>query len=250
MTQVGERRIAPSAEILTASRRWLSAVRPALLNRFRAAYLTGSVLVEGFDPKRSRVNVLVIASDLSGDVMRALANAIPASRRRPQFDPLFLTERQAEKSLDVFPIEWLEIRERHLLIEGDPVVERFEVPLANLRLQCEHELRAKHLRLRQQFLASHAVPRALTATLAASASGFAALFRTLLRLRGETPPASSAQVVERLSDLLRLDAAALLVPHMTRQTGRPPEGNAGAAYLRFLGELDKLIENIDTLRVP
>ena len=43
------------------ARRWLAPVRAALGPDFVAAYLTGSVLTEGFDPKHSQINVLVVA---------------------------------------------------------------------------------------------------------------------------------------------------------------------------------------------
>src|SRR6185436_21110039 len=98
------------------------------------------------------------------------------------YEPLFMTQSQIEKSLDTFPIEWLEIQERHLLLEGADVVGNLEVPLTYLRLQCEHELRGKHIQLRQAYLHQHARPADLEKTLSSAASGLATLFRTLLRL--------------------------------------------------------------------
>src|SRR6058998_3751294 len=114
-----ESTIEPSPEILSATRQWLEPIRGALGAEFLAAYLTGSVLTQGFDPKRSQVNVLVVARSLDGEVLDALARSLPRGKRAPRFEPLFLTRTQIDKSLDVFPIEWLEIQERHLRIEGE-----------------------------------------------------------------------------------------------------------------------------------
>jgi hypothetical protein len=251
MRTPGELRIEPAADVLEASRRWLGPVREALGHEFLAAYLTGSVLTQGFDPKRSRVNLLVVARTLDTDLLERVARAIPATRRPPHFEPLLLTRRQVEKSLDVFPIEWLDIRERHLLLEGDDIVAGLEVPQSNLRLQLEHELRGKHVRLRQTLLAAVGRPAELEGALRAAASGFAALFRTLLRLRGESPPADSAHVIERVADLYRLDASGLLIPHVLRQSGRSPSrADLLPRYKKFLVEVDRLITAIDELRVP
>jgi hypothetical protein len=252
MATRGELRIEPSAEVLSAARVWLGSVRPALEHDFVAAYLTGSVLTQGFDPKKSRVNMLVVSRSLSGEVLDAIANALPAPLKDgPHFEPLFMTESNIEKSLDSFPIEWLEIQERHLLLEGDDPVSRLQVTQSFLRLQCEHELRGKFIQLRQAYLQHHGQGPELERALAAAASGFAALFRTLLRMRGETVPATSAQVIERVSDVFEVDAQALLVAHLTRYGGhKHSAGEVAALYRRFLGALDRLILAIDTLRVP
>src|SRR6266487_3584189 len=127
MTTSTEPRIEPPPAVVDAARRWLAPVRHALGENFLSAYLTGSVLTQAFDPRRSRVNILVLARALDGATLGRLAPAIPPSVRAPHFEPLFLTRRQIEHSLDVFPIEWLEIRERHLWLEGEDVVGGLEV---------------------------------------------------------------------------------------------------------------------------
>lgn len=243
-------RIEPAAEVLAATRAWLAPVRTALHAEFLAAYLTGSVLTQGFDPRRSRVNVLVLARHLGDRVLEALAPALSAPRTPPRVDPLFLSRRQLEKSLDAFPIEYLEIQERHLLLEGEDVFAAIEVPRTYLRLQCEQELRGKHIRLRQGLLESWDHPQRLADALQGAAAGFATLFRTLLRLRGEAPPADDAQVVQQVADLFKLDAEALLGPHLARAAGAVPRGEALPRTRRFVAEIDRLIAAIDELTVP
>lgn len=250
METMTESRIEPAPEILRASRSWLEPVRRSLGSEFLAAYLTGSVLTSAFDPRRSRINILLVARALDTGMLDALARAIPATRRAPHFDPLFLTRRQIEKSLDVFPIEWIEIQERNLLLEGEDVIAALAVPRTNFRLQLEHELRSKQIQLRQTFLAAAGKPAALERALGGSASSFATLFRSLLRLRGEEPPAEAARVYERVADLFRLDAAGLLVPHMIRSGRVTKRTETAARYRMFLAEIDRLIIAIDELRVP
>jgi hypothetical protein len=251
MQTTAERRIEPTAEILTATRQWLEPVRAAIGSELLSVYLTGSVLTQGFDSRHSKVNVLVICRSLDGDVLQRVAAAIPATRKAPHFEPLFMTKAQIVNSLDVFPIEWLEMQERHLLLEGENVLQGLEVPRTYLRLQLEHELRGKHIQLRQALLLHSREPAELVRLLAAAASSYAALFRTLVRLEGEAPPAESARVIERVADLFKLDAAALLIPHMLRYGGhKPTRDELGPSYRRFLAEIDRLIAAIDELRLP
>jgi hypothetical protein len=238
----------PPAEILAAARTWLDPVRIALGDEFVAAYLTGSVLSSVFDPRHSRVNVLVVARALDMQRLDALARDLPRPKR-PAFDPLFVTVHQIRHSLDVFPIEWLDLKERHLRLAGDDVFAAIEVPQEALRLQCERELRGKHIRLREAYVLGHGHADHLTAVLRSTASGMATLFRTLLRLRGETPPADTPRVIERLADLYRLNAQALLGPHVLRYSHQRPKFEVvQALYRGFLGELDRLIAAVDEMR--
>lgn len=246
-----ELRIQPAAELLSAARGWLTPVRAAVGAEFLSAYLTGSVLTQSFHPRHSRVNVVVIARALELETLDRIREALPSSRKPPHFDGLFLTQRQIEHSLDAFPIEWLEMRERHLLLEGEDVLAAIEVPQTYLRLQCEHELRSRFIMLRQAFVASGAKPSALQGVLKASASSFATLFRTLLRLRGESPLASTAQTIERVADLYRLDAEGLLGAHLVRYSSRRYKAaELLAIYRRFMMEISRLVIAVDQLRTP
>ncbi len=244
-------RIDPPSAVLESTRLWLAPVRAALSPDFLAAYVTGSALREGFDPRRSRVNLLVVANELPSDRLDALSAAIGNDTKAlVRFEPLFLTRQQIDASLDVFPIEWLDIQERHLLVDGTDFMSQLVVPHANLRLQCEHELRGKHLRLRQEYLAAAQSPERLSAALANLASGFDTLFRALLRLRDESPPADAATVIERVAAVYSLDAKGLLGAHAVRfaDTAPKPE-EARAIYRSFLAEIGSLVSAIDGLRI-
>lgn len=250
----GELRIEPGPETLAQAREWLAPVRAALGSDFLAAYLTGSVLTQSFDPKQSRINLLVVARTLDTDVLERIAPACRASAAvktaNAGIDPLFLSRRQVEHSIDVFPIEWLEIHERHLLLEGEDLVAALEVPPGFLRLQCEHELRGKHIRLRQTYLLAHDRPEELERAVRGSASGFATLFRTLLRLRGEAPPGDSAKVIQRLADVYGLDSTGMLGPHLMRYSPhRYKSEEILALYRKFLVEMDRLVNAIDEMHV-
>ena len=244
-------RIEPSHAILTATRHWLQPVRAALGSEFLAAYVTGSALNQGFDERRSRVNVLLVSRSLNLDVLDAVREKLPEERKPPHFHPLFVTQRQLEKSLDVFPIEWIDIKEAHLLIEGNDVLGGIEVPRGNLRLQLEHDLRGRLVALRQAYLANAKHPEELGAVLHAAASGFATLCRTLLRLRGESPPADTPKVIERVADVFGLSAEGLLAAHLVRYGEHHHKGTELLGfYRRFLVEVERLVNAIDEMRVP
>ncbi len=242
--------IEPPAVVLEAARRWLERMRPALGTDFLAAYVTGSALTQGFNPRRSDVNLLLVTRTLPPDMLDRLADALPAQKKHPRISPLFFTRHQIEKSLDAFPMEFLDMKESHLLLEGENVLADLEVPRTYLRLQCEHELRGKFIQLRQTYLLQHGYPELLAETLARAASSFAALFRNLLRLRGEMPPAHTPRVIERVADLYGLRGEGLLLAYTIRYGDkRPRAADLRRHYQQFLGEVERLVSSLDELSV-
>src|SRR5260221_375917 len=134
----------PAHFVLSAAQRWLAPVRERLGDDFLSAYITGGAMNPGFDPGKRHVNVLVIAKDLSLSKLDGIAASVPGSHKPPHIDPLFLTMQQVQRSLDVFPIEWLDLKERHWRLEGGDLFDSLEVPQTYLRLQIEQELRGQH----------------------------------------------------------------------------------------------------------
>ncbi|MCE9628048.1 MAG: hypothetical protein K8R56_09040 [Candidatus Eisenbacteria bacterium] len=241
---------APAEPIVLAARRWLSPVREQLGNAFLSAYITGGALNEGFDPEHRHVNVLVVTEELPISRLDALAAVVPASKKAPHIDPLFMTLQQVQRSLDVFPIEWLDLQERHYTLEGVDLFTALEVPQTYLRLQIEQELRGKHLRLTQGYVLGAAHPEHLHATLARLASGFHTLFRALIRLHDEAPPSSLERVTARVAELYDLDAEALGAAHRMRSQRRHPGADeTRAVYRSFLAQIERLTSAVDGFRI-
>src|SRR5262249_27799536 len=153
MTQVRSA-LEPTPLVLATAQRWLAPVHERLGHDFLSAYITGGALSEGFDPLRRHINVLVITKDLAISKLDPVAAAVPHSNKPPHVDPLFMTMQQVQRSLDVFPIEWTDLKERHWKLEGVNIFEGLDVPQTYLRLQVEQELRGKPLGRSREYLTS------------------------------------------------------------------------------------------------
>ncbi len=240
--------IEPAPGVLQAARRWVDRIRPVLGAEFVAAYVTGSALTQGWSPTRSDVNVLIVARRLDAEILDRLARLVSMPARAPRIAPLFLTAQQIHASLDVNPIEFLDLHERHLLLEGENVLSSIRVSRADLRLQCERELRGRLTELRQTYLLKQRSPSAMAGTLAAMATGWNALFRALLRLRGEEVPAHDARVIERVADLFDVPAEGLLGAYVMRYgKARPRPSETQQRFLAFLIAVERLIDILDEL---
>jgi hypothetical protein len=66
--------------------------------------------------------------------------------------PFIFTKEELTDGVDVFPIEFLNIRQNHKIHYGDDILKDIEISKENLRHQLEFEFRSKLIHLRRQYL--------------------------------------------------------------------------------------------------
>lgn len=98
--------------------------------------------------------------------------------------PLVLPERELQRSLDTFPLEYREIMGAHARVFGPDPFEGAAIATEDLRRACEVESRGHLLHLREGFIESGGRPAAVADLMAASVPGFTALLRNVARLAG------------------------------------------------------------------
>jgi hypothetical protein len=149
----------------------------------RAIALTGESAGAGYRPGRSLLELAVLLDAVTPEVLRRVRPHLRGWERRRVATPLLLDARWLEGSRDVFPIEFLELREHHVLLhgEGDPFA-NLPVQPDHLRLEVEKQLRGKLLHLWGAYLDTRGSRRRLRALLLAAVPGFAWLLRGALHL--------------------------------------------------------------------
>src|SRR5262249_45628979 len=160
------------------------------------------------------------------------------------------TESQLRTGADVFPVDALELIERRALLKGTDVLATLDVTSANLRHQCEYELRSKLIGLRQAFLRERGedgVAYELLAHAAGGAGGSSALFRHLLTLAGRAQPGERSQLAAAVAEAYGVDGAALAAPYAARREMKPDDQTARTRLAGYLDALDALTRAVDEL---
>jgi hypothetical protein len=241
---------APDA-VASDARAWMRPVLDAAGSAVRALYVYGSALSPTYDPHVSDVNLLLIVRDLPFAALQSIARAMPDATKRSAgghiYAPVILTEKQVKGSLDVFPIDYLDLSGRRALLDGVDVFADVEVRRKNLRHQCEFELRAKLVGMRQSFLRAHGSAESAHYLLSQAAGGSAALFRHLLTLRRETHPEAHEEVARTVARVYGVDADALVAPFHARREERKPDVSAFPRFGAYLSALEALIDAVDAL---
>ena len=214
-----------------------------------AIFLYGSAAAGEHVPGRSDINIVVVLRQLTPALLRNAASHLRRWHRQGFATPLFFDPESLHDSLDVFPIEFLDMQERHRTLLGPDLFAGLHIERRNLRLQCEQELRGKLMKLRQSYVESAYAPADLERVLMAAASSIVVLARTLLRLGGGDPGGGSDTVLEKTQACFAVSTTALRQAcQLKRGHIRLAGSGLEALYREVLEEVQGLVRVVDGLR--
>ncbi len=214
-----------------------------------AIFLYGSAAAGEHVPGRSDINIVVVLRQLTPALLRNAASHLRRWHRQGFATPLFFDPESLHDSLDVFPIEFLDMQERHRTLLGPDLFAGLHIERRNLRLQCEQELRGKLMKLRQSYVESAYAPADLERVLMAAASSIVVLARTLLRLGGGDPGGGSDAILEKTQACFAVSTTALRQAcQLKRGHIRLAGSGLEALYREVLEEVQGLVRVVDGLR--
>lgn len=216
----------------------------ALGPRLVSVVLYGSAARGDFVKRVSDFNVLVVTADLDVDTLERLAAPFARWRARRQPVPRVFAVAALGAAADVFPIEFHEILQCHVVLAGRDVFRDVVVHDDYLRLQCERELREKLLRLEEAYIEAYERPKAVTRLLMESYSAFAAIFRGCLVLLGGTPPVATHDVVGAFCARAGLEADVFDAIERLRKGERVEEAPR-ALFSRYHSQLEAAVARVD-----
>lgn len=206
--------------------------------------LYGSVVAGDYTKKYSDVNLLVVLDSLEFSDLKALTPHMAKWSKMGNPPPLLFTRQRLNQSADVFPIELLDMKQSHRVLFGEDVLEAIEVLNTNLRLQIEHELRAKLLTLREQYVLTQGRTKPLKYLMIQSLSSFLVLFRAALRLFEQDVPAVKLAAVKGLAERLNFDTNVFEQVHALKQ-GRSATEPMEVLFERYLQTITEVIDAVD-----
>ncbi len=174
--------------------------------------LYGSILGDNFVKGVSDINVLIILKNANPERILKFGKKAHRLIKKNNITPLILTRQEFINSADVFPLEYIDIKERNLVIYGINETENLKLTNKNLRHQIEAGLRGNLARLRQAMIASKGSTAVLKRFFGMWLGSVLTMFRGLIRLKKEAAsPISSissmnnAEVIERVGTLYDID---------------------------------------------
>ena len=220
----------------------------AYSDRLVSVVLYGSGASDEHHHKFSDLNVLCVLKQVTP---RELGEGEPILRwwrEHGHPSPLLMSEEEAHNSADSFPIEFRDMKERRKLLSGVDVIADVHVDTKHYRVQIEHELRAKLIRLRQKGAQVLSDPVQLLQLCVESVSTFCVLGRHALVVSGATPKTERRAVVHQLGQILKMDTSPfdILLDIREDKPGIDP-GDPGELFAMYLERIQRLIEFVDGL---
>jgi hypothetical protein len=223
-------------------------LRAALGDNLVALVAYGSAIAAPGNVKKSDYQTMIVAVRLGAADLNKARPAVKSWTAAGFPLPVFFTKQEFTDSLDVFAVEFRQLKRAYRVLYGEDLIAAREASPANLRLQIEYELRGKLLRLRTLFLPEGGSVERLIPLMTDSIVSFVRYLRPALELVGETPPLGRLATVQRVGARLQVDVTPL--ERILRLRDEPVqllEVEAQDLFASYVDCLSKLIAAIDKL---
>ncbi len=214
----------------------------------RAAAVTGEAAGQDYNPKTSHIESVFIFDDVDFQTYHTALKTVADGAKKRIAAPLFLSEQYLNSSLDVFPVEFLDIKEKHVLIFGDDLFSGLDIQTEHLRLFCEQQVKGRLIRIRQAYLEVGLQRRGVEAMLKDSLYSLIPVFRNLVRLKGQSPAVNKEEIVTQLASAFNIDGPVLLAIFHDQANDEKIGGQDVTVYCeKYMTELQKLARQVDQL---
>jgi predicted nucleotidyltransferase len=210
--------------------------------------LYGSAAGGSYVKGKSDINLLVV---LTPEAINRMEDSLASVKRWKKCRvavPLVMTKAFIENSLDCYPIEFLNMKNRHILIYGENVLEQLNFKPEDLRLQIERELKGKLILLRQGYLETEGNARQLKQLISRSFTAFISIFNALLYLKQDSAPHKRRDTIKEVAKFFAVDTEVFLScadikEGVDKLTGEEVAG----VFKKYLHEVEKICNIVDEL---
>jgi hypothetical protein len=211
-------------------------------------HIVGSALTQDFDPKISDINSVVVLHKMDLKFLEFLAPLGKKYGKKRIAAPLIMTPEYIENSLDVFPLEFFNIKMLHHTVWGEDIFQFLEIHQSDLRRQCEQELKVKLIGLRQGYISAAGDQKILARGFAESFAGYMPLFKSIILLLGKEPPNNNDGILSVLEEVsgVRTDVFKIVLNQKKKKT-KPSIEQLNMVFEDYYAAIEKLGEVTDAI---
>jgi hypothetical protein len=203
--------------------------------------ITGSSLTDDFDSEKSDVNSVLVLNRMDLAFLEVLASLGKTYGKKGISAPLIMTPEYILHSLDVFPIEFLNIKLLHETVFGEDLFQNLAIDRKDLRLQCERELKVRLIGLRQGYISSMGDAKILSDLFINTIAGYIPLFRGVILIFGKEPPLRNEDVLRVLEGVSGVDTQVFkTVLKQKRQKTKMAITHLNAVFKDYYAAVEKL----------
>lgn len=212
--------------------------------------LYGSAAGEDFVPGRSDLNTIIILKGVDFSALKKYQSLQKKYERQGIVAPLILDPEYIQTSADSFPIEFLDLKNQNKVLYGQDFISTLAIDSKNLRLQCEQELKAKLIRLRQHFLEVGDSQDKLERLISSSFGSLLPVLRNLLRLKNKNYVKNTPEILNQIQKEFDLSSDVFSQVWKFKKKELKLKGKElENLFAQYLDEVQKLAWKVDRLKV-
>lgn len=213
-------------------------------------YLYGSAAGKGYVPGRSNLNTLILLKNVNTEALKGLSQIYKKRRERGFVAPLILTPDYIKSSIDVFPIEFLDIRDSSILLAGEDIIKNISINLSHLRDECEREIKGQLIRMRSSFIEVEGDKKRMEALVISAISNIIFPLKNILRLTGQEMPDGNDAIIKACCKTLNADDKPLLDGWTMKKEGKKMSAEVLSTLIsEYLNTLNDISKKIDLLKI-
>jgi hypothetical protein len=222
----------------------------ALGSNLQSITVVGSSLTDDFKPGQSDINTVLVLDRQNLESLNAVALLAKPMSRKKVSPPLLMTQSYIERSQDVFGVEFLDFQLAHETVMGDDPFISLSFDKKDVRLQCERELKAMLIRLRQGYIASAANKKLVRDILISTAKGLEPLLRAMLWMKDIERTARAEPTLDKAAGEFSIDTSPLASAVKWRHEKiRLNETEMENAFESVYSTVEQLSDIVDKLKV-
>lgn len=230
--------------------RLLSELRSALECDLLAVFLVGFDRSLPFDPESSEIRLLFVLSQVRARQLGLMVDPLMGSHRELRIDPMVYSLEDLQRSLDVFPLQMVDIKRGYEVLYGSDVLAGVKLHRCDTRLAVEREIKTVLSRLHHLFLVRSGLRPAWQETIQDTVPQVVRLIGFCLLLAGQRPSNNVAEKIQAAQQHLGLQAVVLSRAyelHSGKQ--RPQATELAQLFESYLDNVSKLAHWVDQLKV-
>ncbi|MCL4501133.1 MAG: hypothetical protein M1438_04675 [Deltaproteobacteria bacterium] len=212
-------------------------------------YLVGKVLTEDFREGVSKIDSVIVLKQMDLAFLDILAPLGKKYGQQGIAAPLIMDPVYICNSVDVFPLEFLNLKLLHQVIYGKDLFASLVIDKHELRYQCERELKGKLLWLHRIYVSAMGDRKVLAGDIVRHFDGYLPLFRGLAHLMGQAPAAGLKAAVDQVGQLTGLATEVFEeICAIKQNQTQPAKEEISQLFEKFYRATAKLAEAVDGLQ--
>ena len=185
-------------------------------------------------------NYVIVVDSLTYTTLQSIKPLISGFFKKTKMYPLLLTKKEVVNGVDVFPLDFLNLKNTITLIHGKNIFKDLKVEKKHVRHELEFEVRSKLMTFRRIVLQLKS-KKDIALVLQNTVVTLLPLFNGLLFLKGKSRIASVSTLLDELEELYKINFTIL------KQFNKPKvfasDENIATVH-SFLSDLAKLIDKL------